>query len=171
MNYLDIIILSLVALLVINGVMKGFIISLASLIALVLGIYIAVNFSNYIEVVLKDHLHPGQTWLPILSFTITFLIVVIVVMLLAKALEKLVDLVGMGILNHIFGGIFGLIKGVLLVSVILFIISSFDPKEKLIIPRVKHESMLYGYVSKVFPFMMKVFGGEIKFTDLDKKLP
>jgi membrane protein required for colicin V production len=165
MNYLDIIILCLVALLVIHGAMKGFIISLASLIALVLGIYIAVNFSNYIEVVLMDNLHPGRTWLPILSFTITFLIVVIVVMLLAKALEKLVDLVGMGILNHIFGGIFGLVKGILLVSVLLFIISGFDPKEKLIKPKVKQESMLYGYASKVFPFMMKVFGGEIRFPD------
>ena len=169
MNYLDIIILSLVALLVIHGVTKGFIISLASLIALVLGIYIAVNFSNYIGVVLTDSLHPSHTWLPILSFTITFLIVVIIVMLIAKALEKLVDLVGMGILNHIFGGIFGLVKGILLVSVLLFIISCFDPKEKLIKPKVKKESMIYGYVSKVFPLMMKVFGGEVKFPDFDKK--
>ena len=169
MNYLDIIILALVALLVIYGAMKGFIISLASLIALVLGIYIAVNFSNYIEVVLAENVHPSHTWLPILSFTITFLIVVIIVMLLAKALEKLVDLVGMGILNHIFGGIFGLVKGILLVSVIFFIISGFDPKEKLIKPKVKQESMLYGYVSQIFPFMMKVFGGEIKFPDVIKK--
>ena len=169
MNYLDIIILALVALLVINGAMKGFIISLASLIALVLGIYIAVNFSNYIEVALMDHLQPGRTWLPILSFTITFLIVVIVVMLLAKALEKLVNLVGMGILNHVFGAVFGLVKGILLVSVLFFIIAGFDPKEKLIKPKVKQESMLYSNVNKVFPFMMKVFGGEIKFPEFDKK--
>jgi membrane protein required for colicin V production len=169
MNYLDIIILALVALLVINGAMKGFIISLASLIALVLGIYIAVNFSNYIEVVLAENVHPSHTWLPILSFTITFLIVVIVVMLLAKALEKLVNLVGMGILNHFFGAVFGLVKGILLVSVLLFIIAGYDPKEKLIKPKGKQESMIYGYVSRVFPFMMKVFGGEIKFPDFDKK--
>jgi len=169
MNYLDIIILTLVTLLVINGVRKGFIISLASLIALALGIYIAVNFSNYLDGVLIENLKPSRNWLPIISFTITFLIVVILVMLLAKALEKLVDLVGMGILNHIFGGIFGLIKGILLVSVLAFIISGFDPKEKLIKPKDKKESMSYVYVSKVFPFMMKVFGGEIKFPDFDKK--
>jgi membrane protein required for colicin V production len=169
MNYLDIIILCLVALLVINGVRKGFIISLASLIALILGIYIAVHFSSYIEVVLKDHFHPSHTWLPILSFTITFLIVVIIVMLIGKGLEKLVDLVGMGILNHIFGGIFGLIKGILLVSVLLFIISGFDPKEKLIKPKVKQESMFYGYIQKVFPYMMNVFDGEIKFPDFKKE--
>jgi membrane protein required for colicin V production len=86
----------------------------------------------------------------------------ILFLLLAKALEKLVDLVGMGTLNHIFGGIFGLIKGILLGSVLLFIISGFDQKERLIKPKVKQESMIYGYASKVFPFMIKVFGGEIK---------
>ena len=44
MNWLDFIILTIVALLVINGVRKGFIISLASLIALALGIYLVGNW-------------------------------------------------------------------------------------------------------------------------------
>lgn len=169
MNYLDIVILTLVALLVINGVRKGFIISLASLIALALGIYLAVNFSNYLDSVLIENFNPGRKWLPVLSFTITFLAVVIVVMIIAKALEKVVDLVGMGIINHIFGGVFGLIKGILLVSVLAFIISGFDPKEKLIKHKDKKESLAYGYVEKVFPFMMKVFGGEIRFPTFEKK--
>jgi len=169
MSWLDFIILTIVALLVINGVRKGFIISLASLIALALGIYIAINFSNYLDGVLIENLNPSRKWLPILSFTITFLVVVIVVMIIAKALEKVVDLVGMGILNHIFGGIFGLIKGILFVSVLVFIISGYDPKEKLVKHKDKQESMFYGYVDKVFPFMMKVSGGEIKFPTLDKK--
>ena len=110
MNYLDFIILAIVALLVINGVRKGFIISLASLIALALGIYLAVNFSNYLDGVLMEHINPSRKWLPILSFTITFLAVVIIVMIIAKALEKVVDLVGMGILNSIAGGFFGLLR-------------------------------------------------------------
>ena len=163
MNYLDFIILTIAALLVINGVRKGFIISLASLIALALGIYLAVNFSNYFDGVLMEHFKFSCKWLPVLSFTITFLAVVIIVMIIAKALEKVVDLVGMGILNHIFGGIFGLIKAILLVSVLAFIISSYDPNGKLIKQKEKKESMLYGYVDKVFPFMLKLAGGEIRF--------
>lgn len=163
MNYLDIIILAVIALLVIHGAMKGFIISLASLIALALGIWIAVNFSNYLDGILIENFNPSRTWLPILSFTITFLLVVIAVMLLAKALEKLVDIAGMGIINHIFGGIFGLVKGVILVSVLLFIITSYDKKEKLISHKTRQESMIYGYAGKVFPYMIKVIGGEIKF--------
>ena len=163
MNWLDFIILTIVALLAINGARKGFIISLASLIALALGIYIAVNFSNYLDSVLIENLNPSRKWLPILSFTITFLVVVIVVMIIAKALEKVVDLVGMGILNHIAGGILGFIKGILFVSVLAFIISSYDPNGKLLKPKDKKESMIYGYVDRVFPFLLKLVGGEIRF--------
>jgi len=164
MNVLDIIILCFIGFLVFNGIRKGFIISLASLIALGLGIYAAVHFSNYIEKILADQINPSSSWLPILSFALTFLVVVVLVMLIAKALEKMVDLVGMGILNHIFGGIFGFIKGVLVVSVLLFIITSLDPKEKLITHKTKQESFVYHYVGKVFPYMIKALGGEIKFT-------
>ena len=163
MNVLDIIILCFVALLLVNGIRKGFIISLASLIALVLGIYAAVFFSNYIRDLLVQHVHPSSTWLPILSFVITFLIVVIIVMLLAKALEKLVDVVGMGFLNKLAGAIFGVIKAVLLLSIIFYIIHSVDTENKLIKPKVQEESMFYKPIAMIFPLMMKTLGRDIRF--------
>ena len=146
MNYLDILILCFLGLLVLLGVRKGFIISLATLVALILGIWVAIHFSNYISVILEKNLHPSGTWLPILSFTITFLLVIILVMLLAKGLEKLVSIAGMGFLNHLAGGIFGLLKGILFASVLFFIITSFDPKQKLITAKAKEKSLFYGYV-------------------------
>ena len=167
MNILDIIILCVVGLLVFNGIRKGLIISLASLIALVLGIYAAVHFSNYMEKVLVDNFHPSGHWLPVLSFALTFLIVVVLVILTAKVVEKLVSLVGMGFLNRLFGAVFGFIKGVLIVSVILFIVTSLDKNEKLITHKPKQESMIYHQVAKAFPLMMKTLGGEIKFTGFD----
>jgi membrane protein required for colicin V production len=173
MNVLDIILLCFIALLLVLGIRKGLIISLASLVALVLGIYIAVHFSNYLEGFLSRNLHPSHTWLPILSFILTFLAVVILVMLLGKGLEKLVDLAGMGIINHIFGGIFGLLKGIFLASILLFIIQSIDKKEKLITHKTKEESIFYRPVAMIFPLTMKIFGGEIRFPDnylLDKQI-
>jgi len=166
MNYLDIIILCILGLLVFNGIRKGFIISLATLIALVLGIWAAIHFSNYISVLLEKNLHPSGSWLPILSFTLTFLLVLIIVILIAKGIEKLVSLAGMGLLNHIAGGIFGLLKGLVFISVLFFIVTSFDPKQKLITPKAKEKSMFYGYVDKIFPGMMSLFGGEIKFPNI-----
>ena len=163
MNYLDILILCFLGLLVFNGVRKGFIISLATFIALILGIWAAMHFSNYISVILEKNLHPSGTWLPILSFTITFLLVIIIVMLIAKGIEKLISLVGMGFLNHLAGGVFGLLKGLLYASVLFFIVTSFDPKQKLITSGAKEKSILYSYVGKIFPGLMSLFGGEIKF--------
>jgi membrane protein required for colicin V production len=163
MNVLDIIILCFVALLLVNGIRKGFIISLASLIALVLGIYAAVFFSNYIRDLLVAHVHPSATWLPVLSFVITFLIVVIVIMLIAKALEKLVDLVGMGFLNKLAGAVFGVLKAILLLSIIFFIIHTVDKEDKLIKPKYQNESIFYKPISMIFPFMLKIVGKDIRF--------
>lgn len=169
MNVLDIILLCFVALLLVNGLRKGFIISLASLVALIVGIYCAVHFSNYISDILIQHVHPSRSWLPILSFILTFLIVVILIMLLAKGLEKLAELVGMGFFNRLFGGIFGLMKGILYASIILFIINCMDPKENLIHHKTKEDSIFYKPVEMIFPTLMKIFGVKIRFPEINPK--
>jgi membrane protein required for colicin V production len=168
MNFFDFIIIALIALFVINGLRKGIIISLASLAALVLGIWVAVHFSNSLDATLMEHLKPSRKWLPILSFTITFLIVVIVVLLVAKLMEKIVDIVGLGLFNRIGGALFGLVKGLILVSVIIFIVAAIDPKGKWFTPEDKKGSFFYSRVEPVFPRLMKMFGGEIRFPSWPK---
>ncbi|MEI7897071.1 MAG: CvpA family protein [bacterium] len=165
LNYLDYIMLVILALFIFQGYRKGIIISLASVAALILGIYIAVHFSNYLDATLMEHLKPSRKWLPILSFSITFLAVVIVVMLVAKLTAKLVDVVGMGFFNQIGGAAVGLVKGVILISILLFILSSVDHNGKMISEKDKTASYFYSHVAKVFPKLMKTFGGEIKFPN------
>jgi len=165
LNFIDYIILVILVLFLIQGYRKGIIISLASIAALVLGIYIAVHFSNYLDSTLMEHLKPSRKWLPILSFTITFIVVVIVVLLVAKLTEKLVDVVGMGFFNHLGGAVLGLVKGVILISILIFIFTSIDTKGKWLKEQHKKDSYLYSRVSAVFPKLMKTFGGEIKFPN------
>jgi membrane protein required for colicin V production len=165
LNFIDYIILIILVLFLIQGYRKGIIISLASVAALVLGIYIAVHFSNYLDATLMEHLHPSRKWLPILSFAITFVVVVIVVILVAKLTEKLVDVVGMGFFNHLGGAALGLVKAVILISILIFIFNNVDPKGKWLKEQDKKGSFLYSHVAKVFPKLMKTFGGEIKFPN------
>ena len=165
LNYIDYIIIALLVLFIILGYRKGIIIGLATIAALILGIYAAVHFSNYLDATLMAHLHPSRTWLPIISFSITFVLVVIVVMIVAKLTEKLVDVVGMGFFNHLGGAVLGLVKGVILVSILLFLFKSFDPKEKWLTEKDKKGSYFYTRVAEVFPKLMKTFGGEIKFPE------
>jgi membrane protein required for colicin V production len=152
MNWLDIIIFCILGLLVINGIRKGFILSLATLVALVLGIWASIHFSGTIGNFLIKTFHASGNWLTILSYGLTFLLVVIGVILIAKLLEKVVKTVGLGIPNRIIGGLFGLVKGLLGVTVLLFIIVHFDPKEKLITRKTKDTSVCYPYIEKVFPY-------------------
>jgi len=163
LNFIDYFVLVILGLFLIQGYRKGIIIGLASIAALVLGIYIAVHFSNYLDSTLMEHLKPSRKWLPILSFTITFLLVVIAVMLVAKLTEKLVDVVGMGFFNHIGGAALGLVKGIILISILFFILKSLDPKGKWLAEKDKQGSFFYSRVVDVFPKLMKTFGGEIRF--------
>ena len=156
MNWLDIVIICITALLIINGVRKGFILSLATLIALVLGIWAAIHYSGYISHFLNTTFHPSGTWLSFLSYTLTFLVVVIVVILIGKLLERVIKTIGLGIPNRIIGGLFGLVKGILGVSVLLFIIYTFDPKEKMIRKKTKETSFCYPFISQIFPLYSKV---------------
>ncbi|MDP1620717.1 MAG: CvpA family protein [Bacteroidales bacterium] len=163
LNFIDYIILVILALFVIQGYRKGIIISLASIAALVLGIYVAVHFSNYLDATLMEHLKPSRKWLPILSFSITFLLVVIAVMIVGKLTERLVDVIGMGFFNHLGGAVLGVVKGVVLISILFFIFTSIDAKGKWLAEKDKQDSFFYSQVAAVFPKLMKTFGGEIKF--------
>ena len=166
MAIIDIIILIFVILMLILGFRKGLIISLATLIALILGIYIAIHFSNFASDLLKANFELSATYLPILSFSITFLAVLIGILLLGKLLEKLVDMVGIGFINHLAGAVLGVIKAVLILSVIFFVISMADPNEKLISPKAKNESLIYKHIASIFPTMMKWTGTEVKVPEI-----
>ncbi|MEI7983416.1 MAG: CvpA family protein, partial [Bacteroidota bacterium] len=139
------------------------IVSLATIAALILGIYVAVHFSNFLNALLADRFHPSANTLPILSFVFTFILVVIGVIIVAKLTEKFADVIGLGFLNRIGGAVLGLIKGVILASVLIFLLNYLDPHSGFITAKDKKGSYCYTKISTVFPEMMKMFGGEIKF--------
>jgi len=149
MNLLDFILLVPVVWLCIRGFSKGLIIELASLIGLILGILAAYYFSGYVRDFLKDYFSFKENTLRIIAYIVTFLAVILVVYLIGKIIEKFIDIVAMGWLNKILGAVFGLAKGIVLVSILLFIIEKTDPGEKIIKPQVKEKSMFYRPVMEV----------------------
>jgi len=149
MNLLDFILLVPVVWLCIRGFSKGLIIELASLIGLILGILAAYYFSGYVRDFLKDYFSFKENTLRIIAYIVTFLAVILVVYLIGKIIEKFIDIVAMGWLNKILGAVFGLAKGIVLVSILLFIIEKTDPGEKIIKPQVKEKSMFYQPVMEV----------------------
>jgi membrane protein required for colicin V production len=158
MNTLDIVILVIVSLLTLLGLKKGFIISLATLAGLLLGIYLAIHFSHYAAGVIDRNFHPGSFWLPALAYGLTFLVVLTGVWFVGKMVEKLVEATGMGVLNHIGGALLGFVKGVLIMSAILYLIALADPKGTILNPKIKETSIFYRPVAAIIPALIKLTG-------------
>ncbi len=151
MNILDIILVIPLLWFAYKGFTKGLIIELSSLGALILGVYAAYYFSDYAKEFLTNNFEIKKQYLQILSFAVTFIVVVILVLLLGKILEKFVNLIALGFLNKLAGGIFGILKVAFVLSVIIFIINSFDEKEMIISEKMRKESVLYKPISSFAP--------------------
>jgi len=152
MNWLDIVLAIPMLWFLYRGFRNGLIIELASLAALILGIYVALHFSFYVEGWLVENFEIGEKYLYIISFALTFIIVAVLVFLAGKIIHKLVGIIFLGFLNRLAGGIFGLLKAALVLSVILYFVNGFDPG--LIKTDVKERSVLYDPVESIVPFII-----------------
>jgi membrane protein required for colicin V production len=152
MNWLDIVLAIPLLWFMYKGFRNGLIIELASLAALVLGIFIALHFSFYAKEFLIDNFDIADNYLNIIAFAITFIIVAVLVYLVGKIIHKLVSIVALGFLNRLAGGVFGLLKAALVLSVILYFLNGFD--SSLIKAEVKENSFLYEPVESIVPMII-----------------
>jgi len=166
MNYLDIIIAIPLIWAAYKGFSKGFIISLASLIALIGGIYGAIHFSGLMSEYLSRWFNPKPEYQNLISFTFTFLLIIAIVYLVGYLLDKVIKATGLGILNRLAGVLFNLFKIALILSVIMNIFTYAGINKPLIPEEHKKESILYGLVSKVAPAVFPY----LKLKDLKEKI-
>jgi len=168
MNTLDLIILIPIVLGFIFGLFKGLIKELASLAAIVLGIYGAKLFapatSNFL--IHKLDFSP-KTALPF-SYLILFIAIAIILLIVAKSLDKLFDSIALGGLNKLLGGVFAALKYALIVSVLLNIFDALDSKLPIMKAKTKVESIGYKPILKLAPALWEKTKKE-KVLDFNQK--
>ena len=154
MNYLDIVLGVFLLLGLYKGIKNGLLIEVASLVALVLGVYGAIHFSFYAAAYLDERVDWEPATLNLLAFAITFLVIVLIITLAGKLLTKLAKLIMLGILNSILGGLFGILKVAFILSVILMFISSIAERLNFIDEETKESSVLYMMVQPLAPTLL-----------------
>jgi membrane protein required for colicin V production len=93
MNVFDIIIAVILLFAAVRGFMKGLFSEVASLIAIVAGVFCAIHFSYYVEYFLNDSvLKWSHQTNKIVAFAVTFLAVVLFIIFIGKVLTKLADI-------------------------------------------------------------------------------
>jgi len=161
MNILDIILGFILLWGLITGFRKGLIIELASLAALVLGLYGALRFSYYTSDILTQHFELQSRYLHIISFAITFIVIVVLVHMLARALDKLVKAVALGFFNRFLGVLFGILKVAFILSILLVPVNALNRSARFIPEETLNSSVLYGPVSRFAPSIFAAFHFDI----------
>lgn len=159
MSVMDIVLLVLILFGLVRGLMKGFFVEIASLIALIAGVYGAIHFSNYAGALIDSHVKWDEKTIQIVAFVVTFIIIVLVIALAGKALTKLADFATLGIVNKILGALFGALKVALILSVLLNVFDSMNRAIPLTDEKSIENSVLYNpvksLVSMIFPPIME----------------
>ncbi|MCB4798142.1 CvpA family protein [Neotamlana laminarinivorans] len=153
MGVIDIVLGALILLGLVRGFLKGLFVEVASLVALVAGVYGAIHFSNFAAEFLQTKTDWGEKTINVTAFAITFVVIILAIALAGKALTKLADFAALGILNKLLGGVFGALKIALLLSVILNIFDKFNNTITFIDDDDIENSILYTPVKSLVPLI------------------
>jgi membrane protein required for colicin V production len=157
MNYIDIIILILIILSAIGGFKNGFITELASLAALILGIWGAIHFSDITTGLLIKYLDLKSDYLNLISFGITFIVIVILVHIVGNVVNNMIDSGVLGVTNKLGGLVFGCIRSILFLSIVLMVFDKIDNDVQILPEGTKAKSRMYepirNLAPSIFPFI------------------
>lgn len=151
MNIFDIIIAALLLFGFVRGIIKGLFVEVASLAALVIGVYGAIHFSYFASDFLKKYVIWKEEYISLAAFAITFIIIIVLIALLGKLLTKLANFASLGIINKIAGGVFGALKIGLILSVVFLFFGKLNNTIPFIEKDTLDASILYSPVKKIAP--------------------
>ena len=123
LNYIDIAVVCLAVYGLGRGAFRGFFVEIASLLALVLGVFGALHFSSFTAHLLSNYIE--WEYLSLLAFALTFIGIIIGVAWIGKLLTKLAKVILLGFLNRLLGAIFGTCKWLVICGVLVWIFVSF----------------------------------------------
>lgn len=158
MNWIDAAIIIILIISVITGFINGFVKEVASLAALVLGIWGAIRFSAFTAAKLYDYFDMTGPYVGIIAFVITFGLIVVVIHFIGIIADRIVTAASLGLVNRILGMGFGLLKSVLILSVIFVILNVIDSKRPFLPEDKIAESSFYNPISDIAPAIFPIIG-------------
>ena len=149
MNSFDTVTAIMLGLGLIRGLYKGFFLEISSLVSMTLGAYVSINFSNYSYGFISVKTGWPEATVQIAAFIVTFIIVAAAVFFIARGLTKLLGIISLGVVNRVFGGLFGVAKTALFASLILLIANKAELTENIFQKEVLQTSFFYKPIESI----------------------
>lgn len=148
-----------------SGYKEGFLMGLVTMLALVLGVFIAFKLTGEGMLFLQDEFNADKETLPYITFFVIFVIVVVLTTWLGKAIRASIDKTFLGRVDEIFGSLLGAFKTLFILSVLLWIADSFKvaPHREwtdgsYLYPFTAHLAPgLARWVAQFLPFLQEIF--------------
>jgi membrane protein required for colicin V production len=128
---IDCIFVALIVIFSVRCALRGFVSELMSMASVVLGLLTALYFYKKGGELVRLKFMPELRIIPeIIAFVGLFLVVFVAIKILEAMLEEIIEGVRLGSADRFLGVIFGLVEGIIVVSLVLFVFSVqplFDP--------------------------------------------
>lgn len=164
MGILDIILLCCFIPGIIQGVSKGFVKQVISLISLLLGAWAAFKFSNLVSTWLGSYFATADLKvLNIAAFAIIVILVVLLLNLVGELITRIIKIGALGGLNKLLGIIFGIAKTALILDILIMVFEGINDKFTLIKPEVLDNAKVYNMLKQgaefIFPYLKSFVTG------------
>lgn len=161
MNILDIIILICFIPAVINGLRRGLVAQVVSIISIILGVWLSFRFSSMLGKWLAQWFGGvSSEILDIASFTVILIVVIFALFAVGKIIEASIKIIMLGWLNKLLGLVFALLKCALILGLVIIMFNSVNSNFHIVKESTLSGSVLYPPLKdaaySVFPYLKEL---------------
>lgn len=161
MSILDVILLICFIPALIQGLKKGFISQVISIVSLIAGVWMSFEFSTAVSAWMAQYVEASEKLLKIASFAIIMIGVFIILGIVGKSLEGILKFVMLGWLNRLLGVVFAFIKTGLVIGIVIILFNSLNNSLNLVSEETLAQSVLYPPLKDmaytIFPYLKEIF--------------
>mgnify|MGYP003963356607 FL=1 len=163
MSFIDIIVLIVLFSSLIFGFFRGFVKELLSLMAWAFAFFVAYYFSSSVAIIFPFEAEFSIKYVG--SFVLIFIFVLIISSMLIKFLSTFIHKIGLGASNIILGGLFGILRGIIVVYLLIFVIEKTSFVEKPSWQQANSIVLIKLLVEKTFPYLPQDWVNNVKYEE------
>lgn len=156
-NWLDILLGGMLVIFVCHSLWTGFSRSLASLLGVILGFWVAIHRFSSISFRLSPWIQ-DEMWRSFVSFLLIFFLVYLVFFIAGIMVQRMFKVLKLGWFDRLLGATVGFAKGLILAGAIAFMLTIFLPSNSPLL----RESCLYPVLSQVAQVMGSMVPSHLK---------
>ena len=151
MNWLDIVIIVFLGIGFYKGYSDGFIRQIVALVALLAAIYLCSKVAVFLREYILQTGWFAERSVTLVSYVAAFILILVVVTAAGGIVNKMMNATPLNIVNHLAGGVFGLIITLFILSLTLNFVEGLDKHSFILSQETKVESKLYYHVREIVP--------------------